>query len=113
MNRQFPADVIHLVKTSLDTFDLFQDGFDDVSAAQARNRTLKSYSLLNSTWREFSGPLLYECVAPSSAAAVEGFIEIVRARGVTAKRCRAMRLYRSYSDVGQRRVNPVLWSLRS
>ena len=78
MDRQFPPEIVQLiVEASLDPYILFQYA----NVFKARYSILKSYSVLNSTWRAFSEPLLYRWVDLSSEELALKFLEIAEERG--------------------------------
>ena len=74
MDHQFPPEIIQvIVEASLDAYDPF--AFDEHDT-RSRYSTLKRYSLLNSTWRAVSEPLLYRWVVIQSEVAALLFAEI-------------------------------------
>ena len=78
MDRQFPPEIILLiVEASLPPADHYY-----VHAA-GRYPILKKYSLLNSTWRGASEPLLYRRINLASQSAAFRLLDTIRTRGGT------------------------------
>ena len=74
MDRQIPPEIIQLiVEASLDPYNLFDF---DPAEPEKRYSTLKKYSLLNSTWRGVSEPLLYKWVVILSEKSALSFLEV-------------------------------------
>lgn len=78
MDRQFPPEIIEIIfHASLPPPD------SSVSAPlpKSRYRTLKTFSLLNSAWREIARPSLYEWVVLESATTMEQFMQTIEGAG--------------------------------
>lgn len=76
MDRQFPPEIIQIiVEASLQPFDPFTAPSTEFVL---RYSTLKPYSLLNSTWRDVSRPLLRQSCQLGSEASLRSFLEIAR-----------------------------------
>ena len=81
MNRQFPPEIIQLiVEASLDRSDMFRSQSRDI---QPRYATLRSYSLLNSTWCGASQAELVKWVQIRTEESAIRFLELVQQRGGT------------------------------
>ena len=81
MNRQFPPEIIQLiVEASLDRYDLFHHY---ISNPKLRYATLRSYSLLNSTWCGASQAELVKWVAIRTNLPAIKFLELTQQRGGT------------------------------
>ena len=81
MNRQFPPEVIQLiVEASLDRYDLFDYYHSD---PKLRYATLKSYSLLNSTWCGASQAELVKRVELHTQDSAKKFLGLAERRGGT------------------------------
>ena len=79
MNRQFPPEIIQLiVEAALDPYDIFSA---DNMVSRCRYTTLKSFALLNSTWRAASDPELFRWVTIKSKEAAANLVELVQQRG--------------------------------
>ena len=83
MNRQFPPEIIQLiVEASLNRYDLFRSYHN---YSKPRYATLKSYSLLNSTWCRASQAELVKWVEIRTEDMAEKFLEVAEQRGGTLR----------------------------
>ena len=81
MNRQFPPEIVQLiVEASLDRYDMFRSDSRD---SRPRYATLRSYSLLNSTWCGASQAELVKWVEIRANNSAIRFLELAEQRGGT------------------------------
>ena len=81
MNRQFPPEIVQLiVEASLDRYDMFRSHPCDI---RLRYATLRSYSLLNSTWGGASQAQLVKRVEIRTQDSAEKFMALAQQRGGT------------------------------
>ena len=79
MNRQFPPEIIQLiVEASLDRYDMFRSNSRNIWPCYA---TLRSYSLLNSTWCGASQAELVRRVQIRTEESAKKFLEIAEQSG--------------------------------
>lgn len=89
MGISIPPELVALIiNASVDPYDPVS--FD--SSPADRYTTLKSYNLVDSTWKAFSEPLLYEYVVIGTASASLAFIDACEAKGGGLTVVRSMRL---------------------
>lgn len=90
MDIQIPPELVQLIiKASLGPYDFSLFGSDD---HLPRYTTLKSFSLVDSSWRDFTNPLLYEYVVIRTANASVLFLEMCEEKGEEMKEVRSMRV---------------------
>ena len=93
MNRQFPPEIVQLiVKASLDRYDLL-DYYHSDPKLRHRYATLKSYSLLNSTWCGASHAELVKWVEIRTDNSAIRFLELVQLSGGTLGGVKDMSVY--------------------
>lgn len=89
MGISIPPELVALIiDASVDSYDPVD--FD--SSVGDRYSALKSFISVDSTWKAFSEPLLYEYVAIGTATASLAFLDACEARGGKMKGVRSMRL---------------------
>ena len=104
MDSQFPPEIIQLiVEASLNPYDPFTS---TCVVSRQRYSILKKYSLLNSTWRGVSDPLLYEWVALGLVESVEKLCEVASGRGGCIVGVKSLRV--SFGSVDSDRLASIL-----
>lgn len=93
--RQFPPEIIQLIlDASLDPYDLF----GVFLYPTFRYATLKTYPLINSTWRGVTKPALYEWVVLHTQRAADHFISTARKEGGTIRSVMSMEIARTVDE---------------
>ena len=106
MDRQFPPEIIQLiVKASLARYDPVPYTF---FTSNQRYTILKNYSLLNSTWRAFSEPLLYKLVVIESEETALLLLKVADTRGGSLDYVRDFRICGIELDDDARRIFSVV-----
>ena len=85
MDRQFPPEIIQLI---VNASQLSYEPAPSSYQFQRRFSTLQNYSLLNSTWRAVSEPLLYTWVIVRGPKAAERILDGIEGRKATMKAVR-------------------------
>ena len=89
-DRQFPPEIIQLiVEASLDPREPWRG---ENEPFYLRYAILKKYSVLNSTWRGVSEPLLYNWVVLMSMLSTRRFLKTAETRGGTLDEVRGLRI---------------------
>ena len=90
---EFPPEIIILIiNASLTPYDPFGQALDHT----ARYRTLRTYCLLNSIWREISQPLLNEWVMITSGKGAVELLAGARAQGGVIKGTKSMCIFADF-----------------